>query len=242
MSERSARREMSPETRRQIVLWCVQSALGLVGYGVVIFLAAGTLRWVWGWALLAVTAAALAGHVLVLVPINPELLAERQKGFRAEGTKRWDKWLAAVSISFGTVVLWVVAGLDVRFGWTGGMALAVHIAGLAAYILGYVIFLWAMAANAFFAEGVRIQEERGHTVATGGPYRLVRHPGYVGAILGMVAGPFLLGSWWALVPAVLAVGGYVIRTALEDRTLQEELPGYAEYAQRTRYRLLPGIW
>ena len=242
MSERSARREMSPETRRQIVLWCVQSALGLVGYGVVIFLAAGTLRWVWGWALLAVTAAALAGHVLVLVPINPELLAERQKGFRAEGTKRWDKWLAAVSISFGTVVLWVVAGLDVRFGWTGGMALAVHIAGLAAYILGYVIFLWAMAANAFFAEGVRIQEERGHTVATGGPYRLVRHPGYVGAILGIAAGPFLLGSWWALVPAALGVGGYIIRTALEDRTLQEELPGYAEYAQQTRHRLLPGIW
>jgi len=233
---------MSPETRRKIVLWCVQSALGLVGYGVVIFLAAGSLRWVWGWALLVVTAVALAGHVLVLVPINPELLAERQEGFRAEGTKRWDKWLAGVSISFGTVVLWVVAGLDVRFGWTGGMELALHITGLAAYILGYVIFLWAMAANAFFAEGVRIQEERGHTVATGGPYRLVRHPGYVGAMLGMVAGPFLLGSRWALIPAALAVGGYIIRTALEDRTLQEELPGYRDYAQKTRYRLLPGIW
>jgi len=242
MSEQPVTREVSPETQRKIVLWCVQSALGLVGYGVVIFLAAGTLRWVWGWALLAVTAAALAGHVLVLVPINPELLAERQEGFRAEGTKRWDKWLAAVSISFGTVVLWVVAGLEVRFGWTTGMALVVHIAGLAAYILGYVIFLWAMAANAFFAEGVRIQEERGHTVATGGPYRLVRHPGYVGAMLGMAAGPFLLGSWWALVPAALAVGGYIIRTALEDRTLQEELPGYAEYVQQTRYRLLPGVW
>jgi len=242
MSEVPVTREMSPETRRKIVQWCVQSALGLVGYGVVIFLAAGTLWWVWGWALLAVTAAALAGHVLVLVPINPELLAERQEGFRAEGTKRWDKWLAAVSISFGTVVLWVVAGLDVRFGWTGGMALALHITGLAAYILGYVIFLWAMAANAFFAEGVRIQEERGHTVATGGPYRLVRHPGYAGAMLGMVAGPFLLGSRWALVPAALAVGGYIIRTALEDRTLQEELSGYPEYVQQTRYRLVPGVW
>ena len=242
MNEGSATGEMSPETRHKIVLWCVQSVLGLVGYGVVIFLAAGSLHWVWGWALLAVTAAALVGHVLVLVPINPELLAERQEGLRVEGTKRWDKWLVIMSVSFGTIVLWVVAGLDVRFGWTSGMAVAVHLAGLTGYVLGYVVFLWAMAANAFFAEGVRIQEERGHTVATGGPYRLVRHPGYVGAMLGMAAGPFLLGSWWALVPAALAVGGYIIRTALEDRTLQEELPGYREYTQQTRYRLLPGIW
>ena len=139
MSEGSVTQRMSPETRHKIVLWCVQSVLGLVGYGVVIFLAAGSLRWVWGWALLAVTAAVLAGHVLVLVPINPELLAERQEGFRAEGTKRWDKWLASVSISFGTVVLWVVAALDVRFGWANGMTLAAHLAGLAVYILGYAV-------------------------------------------------------------------------------------------------------
>ena len=242
MSDGSTTRRMSPETRRKIVLWCVQSALGLVGYGVVVFLAAGSLRWVWGWALLAITAAVLAAHVLVLVPINPELLAEREEGFRPEGTKRWDKWLASISAALGTVVMWVVAGMDVRFGWTRGMALAVHIAGVAVSILGYAIFLWAMAANAFFAEGVRIQEERGHTVATGGPYRLVRHPGYVGAMLSGVAAPFLLGSWWALLPAGLAVGGYVLRTAWEDRTLREELPGYSEYARRTRYRLLPGIW
>ena len=98
------------------------------------------------------------------------------------------------------------------------------------------------AANAFFAEGVRIQEERGHTVATRGPYCWVRHPGYVGAIMGMAASPFLLGSWWAMIPAALAMAGYILRTALEDRTLLAELPGYREYAQRTRYRLLPGVW
>lgn len=235
-------RKMSPETRRKILLWSLQSALGLVGYGAIVFLAAGSLRWVWGWALLAVTAAALVGHVVVLVPINPELLADRQEGFRAAGTKRWDRWLTTVSVSCGTVVAWVVAGLEVRFGWTAGMAPGVHLAGLAVCILGYVVFLWAMAANAFFAEGVRIQRERGHAVATGGPYRLVRHPGYVGAILSMGAGPFLLGSWLALIPAALAVGGYIVRTALEDRALQEELPGYREYALRTGYRLLPGIW
>jgi protein-S-isoprenylcysteine O-methyltransferase Ste14 len=242
MNEGPATRQISQETRRRITLWCLQSALGLVGDGVIIFLAAGTLRWVWGWALLAVSAAVLAGHPVVLLPINPELLAEREKGFRAEGTKRWDRWLATISGASGTIVAWVVAGLDVRFGWTAGMAPAVHLAGLVISVLGYAVFLWAMAANAFFAEGVRIQGERGHTVATGGPYRFVRHPGYVGAILSMGAAPFLLGSWWALIPAGLAVGGYLLRTALEDRTLQEELPGYREYTQQTRYRLLPGIW
>lgn len=242
MGDGRAKVQMSHEVRRKIVLWCAQSVLGLVGYGVLIFLAAGSLRWIWGWVLLAVSAAALAGHVLVLVPINPELLAVREEGFRTAGTKRWDRWLATASASLGTLVLWLVGGLDVRFAWTAEVALAVHIAGLAISILGYVIFLWAMAANAFFAEGVRVQEDRGHTVATGGPYGLVRHPGYVGAMLSIAGGPFLLGSWWALVPAALAVCGYVVRTALEDRTLQEELPGYDAYAQQTRYRLLPGIW
>ena len=233
---------MKPQTRRKIVLWCVQSALGLVGYAVIIFLAAGSIRWVWGWALLAVLAAVLPGQVIVLVPINPDLLAERQEGFRPEGTKRWDRWLTMSAASLGTVVMWVIAGLEVRLRWTAGMALPAHIAGVAVTLLGYALFLWAMASNAFFAEGVRIQRERGHTVATGGPYRFVRHPGYVGAILGIAGGPFLLGSWWALAPAALSLAGYVIRTALEDRTMLEELPGYGEYAERPRYRIVPRVW
>jgi protein-S-isoprenylcysteine O-methyltransferase Ste14 len=109
-------------------------------------------------------------------------------------------------------------------------------------VLGWALFMWAMGANAFFSEAVRIQEERGHTVVTDGPYRYVRHPGYVGAILALFATPLLLGSLWALIPAGLATIGYVVRTALEDKTLQEELDGYTEYAQQTRYRLLPGVW
>jgi protein-S-isoprenylcysteine O-methyltransferase Ste14 len=108
--------------------------------------------------------------------------------------------------------------------------------------LGYALFLWAMASNAFFAEGVRIQRERGHTVTAGGPYRYVRHPGYVGAILSQAATPFLLGSAWALIPTAASAALYVARTYLEDKTLREELPGYKEYAQQIRYRLLPGVW
>ena len=99
-----------------------------------------------------------------------------------------------------------------------------------------------MAANAFFSMVVRIQEDRGHAVATGGPYRYVRHPGYVGMMLSLLGTPLLLGSLWALVPAGLATCLYVVRTALEDRTLQEELEGYKDYAGQVRRRLLPGVW
>jgi protein-S-isoprenylcysteine O-methyltransferase Ste14 len=137
---------------------------------------------------------------------------------------------------------WVIAGLDVRWGWTASWPLAAHLAGLLFNVLGYSLFMWAMTANAFFSEGVRIQTERGHTVATGGPYRFVRHPGYLGAITANLATPVLLGSWWALLPAVALAALYILRTALEDRTLQAELPGYKEFTQQTRFRLFPGVW
>ena len=235
------KREMAPAVRREITKWSVQAILGWVGYGLVLFLAAGRLDWLWGWAQLAVLAAVLAAHPLLLIPINPELLAEREQGFRGEGVKGWDRWLAGLAAGM-VFPMWVVAGLDLRFGWTGAMPLALHLGGLLAHVLGYALFLWAMVSNAFFAEGVRIQEERGHTVATGGPYRYVRHPGYAGAVVAGLATPFLLGSLWTLIPAGISAALYVLRTALEDRTLREELPGYAEYAQRTGYRLLPGLW
>jgi protein-S-isoprenylcysteine O-methyltransferase Ste14 len=235
------RHEISPEVRREIVKWIVQAALGLVGYGLVLFLAAGRADWVWGWAQLIVLAAFLAAHPLLLIPINPKLLAEREKGLRDESVKRWDKWIAGLAAGM-LLPLWLVSGLDVRFYWTGEMPLGFHVGGLLTNILGYALFLWAMVSNAFFAEGVRIQQERGHAVATNGPYRCVRHPGYAGAILAGIATPFLLGLLWGLIPAVISAALYVVRTGLEDGTLMEELPGYREYAQQIRYRLLPGLW
>ena len=113
---------------------------------------------------------------------------------------------------------------------------------LIVFVLGMGLFDWAMLSNRFFSGTVRIQEDRGHTVVADGPYRVVRHPGYVGMIVMFVLPPLVLGSLWALIPAGLAALATVIRTALEDKTLQVELPGYAEYAQRTRYRLLPRVW
>jgi protein-S-isoprenylcysteine O-methyltransferase Ste14 len=220
----------------------VQSALGLVGYGLVLFLAAGRLDWTWGWVLLGIVAGVLASQPLLMVLINPGLLMERGKGIADKGVKKWDRWVAGLAGGVFPIASWVVAGLDVRLALIGPLPLVYHLGGLLVTVLGYGLFLWALACNAFFAEGVRIQEERGHTVARGGPYRYVRHPGYVGAILSQVATPLLLGSLWALVPGIAAGAMYIVRTHLEDRTLRKELPGYEEYAQQTRYRLLPGIW
>ena len=102
--------------------------------------------------------------------------------------------------------------------------------------------LWATSANAYFSTTVHVHAGEGHTVQTGGPYRFVRHPGYVGALVYQLGTPLLLGSWWGLIVAALSVPLFVLRTALEDRTLHQELPGYPEYAARVRYRLLPGVW
>ena len=233
--------EMSPETRQAVIKWIVQSALGMAGYGVLLFGAAGTLRWTWGWALLAAVTAFLAAHPLLLLPINHELLAEREKGSLDRGVKTWDKWAVMLS-GLVSLASWVTGALDFRLGWTGTVPLAWHLLGLLVMVLGYSLFLWAMVSNAFFAEGVRIQKERGHTVARSGPYRYVRHPGYVGSILSQLATPFLLGSLWAGLGSAAFAVLFVLRTALEDRTLQQELPGYREYAQQVRFRLLPGLW
>ncbi|MFN2106256.1 MAG: methyltransferase family protein [Candidatus Promineifilaceae bacterium] len=229
------------EVRRGIVKWIAQAAVGVVGYAAVIFISAGTLHWVWGWALVIVLAVVLIAHPLILIPINPQLLAERQRGMRDEGVKMWDQRITMLSGGL-MFLLWIVAGLDYRWGWSPPLPAAVHLAGLLFVVVGYGLFLWAMASNAFFSEGVRIQTERGHTVASGGPYRYVRHPGYVGVIVVHTATPFLLGSLWALIPGLFLAGLFVLRTHLEDKTLTAELPGYEAYRQETPYRLLPGLW
>ena len=232
---------MTPEVRRGVFRWIAQAALGAVGYAAVIFLSAGTLQWFWGRVMVMIITVVLLAHPLLLIPINPELLAERQKGTRAQGVKGWDKVITTLS-GMAMFLVWIVAGFDYRWGWTGPLPLWVHLGGLLFVVLGYALFLWAMVSNAFFAEGVRIQIERGHIVATGGPYQFVRHPGYVGVIITHLAMPFLLGSWWALLPGTAVALLFVLRTALEDRTLLAELPGYAAYAARTPSRLLPGVW
>ena len=232
----------TPAMKHQIVSWIYRSALGLLIYTALVFLSAGKMDWLWGWVFIGMMALVLACHALVLVPTNPELLAERSRGLRQPDAKPWDLWVASVSGGFLPVGSWIIAGLDVRFGWSQIQVLWPHLLGLGLSIVGWVIFFWAMASNPFFSEAVRIQHERGHRVASGGPYQIVRHPGYSGSCLTFLGAPLLLGSWWALIPALLAAAGYVMRTELEDRTLNEELVGYKDYSDRVRYKLLPGIW
>jgi protein-S-isoprenylcysteine O-methyltransferase Ste14 len=205
----------------------------------ILFVAAGRLDWVAAWAYIAAGLGILAINLLVVLPRNPEMVAER--GRTNGDTKSWDRTLTRLALipTLGTLI---VAGLDARYGWSPRLPVGLHIAGLVLYVLGQGLFSWAMASNKFFATTVRIQVDRGHTVAAGGPYRLVRHPGYVGYITAWLATPLALGSLWAFTAAGLIACLLIVRTALEDRTLLEELDGYQEYAARVRHRLLPGIW
>jgi protein-S-isoprenylcysteine O-methyltransferase Ste14 len=204
-----------------------------------LFISSGDLGWVWAWVYIAVGVAILTINALVILPTDPELAAERSR--IAENTKGWDR-VAVVLIFISGAGVFLVAGLDERLSWSPQLATAIHIVALVAVILAQAVFIWAMASNKFFAATVRIQEERGHAVASSGPYRFVRHPGYAANIITMFAVSLLLGSLWALIPAALYALAFIIRTALEDKTLQAELDGYKDYAQRTRYRLLPGVW
>ncbi len=174
--------------------------------------------------------------------LHPGLLAERQNFEKAPDVKAWDKVLApllAVSVSFPLVI---VAGLDHRFKWSPAFPIWLNILGFILIAMGYAFAGWALAENRFFSSVVRIQTERGHVVCDSGPYRFVRHPGYAGNILALPGIILALDSAWTLIPAIVAVIIAVIRTALEDRTLQQELPGYVDYTRRVRYRLFPGIY
>jgi len=202
----------------------------------ILFTTSGNLNWIWAWAYLGLGVAILVINALIL---PAELIAER--GQPGENVKRWDKVLATLT-GLPTLAVPIVAGLDERFAWSPQLAPGIHLAGLALFAMGQGLFSWAMASNKYFSTAVRIQTDRGQTVATGGPYRYVRHPGYVGFTVSYLGTSLALGSLWALIPTGLVACFLIVRTALEDRTLQDELPGYRDYAQRVRYRLLPGIW
>jgi len=221
---------------RGVVRWIAKMMVLCAIFGLALFLSAGTLGWGAAWLYLGLYVAQQVALVLVL---PPDLLAERAS--TKADTKRWDRLLVGLGALWLPLAIYVVAGLDHRNGWTG-TSLAVQAIALVVVVLGIVISSWGMASNRYFSGTVRIQTDRGHQVASGGAYRYMRHPGYAGGILHHLAVPLLLGSWWALIPGLLGAGVLVVRTALEDRTLHQELPGYADYAQRTRYRLLPGVW
>jgi protein-S-isoprenylcysteine O-methyltransferase Ste14 len=203
---------------------------------VILFAASGRLDWTMAWALLGIH---FAGSAYVTLSASPSLIEERTR--RNPGTRGWDKTLLPLMSVTGLVAL-LVAGLDMRFGWSLQFPFALEVAAAILLVLGYAILDWAAITNKFFSATVRIQQDRGHTTVTGGPYRFIRHPGYLGLIICVLAQPLMLGSLWALVPAIVTAFILLARTGLEDRSLRKELPGYAEYSRQVRRRLLPGVW
>jgi protein-S-isoprenylcysteine O-methyltransferase Ste14 len=191
-----------------------------------------------GWIYVALFGATLAVNLVCLLIWNRELIGHRV-GMSPDG-KIWDKvWM--LFFTPATIAVFVVPAYDPGVDpWSAlGPAWAL---GFAVFAFSWALICWSMVVNPFFEKVVRIQTERGHRVVATGPYAVVRHPGYVGFAGWLVSTPLLLGSTWAFVPAALTVVILVVRTVLEDRMLREELAGYADYAERVRYRLVPGLW
>lgn len=215
---------------------------GIVFQGVlagVLFGGSGDGRWVAAWLLLVIF---VTSQVAVFRKMRhqPDLLVERSKV--QPGTKPWDKLLVALLALIVPLLTWITAALDHRFGWTGHEPIALAAAGFVLLGIGIKITQWAVAANRFFAATVRIQSDRGQTVVSCGPYAYVRHPGYAGMLAITIGTPLALGSRWALLPAALGVVTLIVRTALEDGTLQAELAGYTDYTRRVRCRIVPHVW
>lgn len=229
-----------PSRRGSVARWVVREISGTLMAGLILIVTSWRWNWAAAWVLVGIYAATFLAQAVILIPRSPELLAERSERLRPD-TKPWDKKLLPF-YGISALALLVIAGLDLRLGWSHPLPASVRYLGLGLALLGNGIVTWAMAVNSFFAFSVRIQKERGQKVATGGPYRMVRHPGYVGAILFALGTTLLLGSAWSLIPAAAAALLLVTRTSLEDQTLKAELDGYAGYSEKTRFRLLPGIW
>ena len=204
-----------------------------------IFVPAGTFNWPEAWTFLLLYLVSVTGILIWMKKNAPGLLKERMS--TKKKAKSWDKIIIKV-YSFLLIVFLIIPGLDaVRFRWSE-VPMIVKTLGFIGFIPAMVFAFWAMKENAYASNLVRIQKERGHTVCTTGPYRYVRHPMYVGVILFLLCFPIALGSFYTFIPAFLNTALFILRTSLEDKTLQEELPGYKEYAQEVRYRLFPGVW
>jgi protein-S-isoprenylcysteine O-methyltransferase Ste14 len=209
---------------------------------VVLLLTAGKFNWWEAWAYAAMSVIVLLSSRVYIMIKRPDMALERAEAGSKENVQAWDKALMPFLSLVLPLASWIVAGLDARFGWSPDLPDLTQWAALAVVFLGSLLGNWAMIANRFFSSHVRIQTDRGHVVVNEGPYRFVRHPGYAGGLISWAAAPVFFSSYWVAIPTGLAIIVVIIRTSLEDRFLQQELPGYSEYTQLVRFRLIPGIW
>jgi protein-S-isoprenylcysteine O-methyltransferase Ste14 len=218
-----------------------RTVLGIpLRFALFLFLPAGTIAWMRGWLFVLISLAATAAALGCLWRLNPEVVIARSH-YHAE-TKRWDKILLCCFYLPAMLSILLVAGLDDgHFHWFP-VPWWVCALGYVLLLLGFGLFTWAEAVNKFFEQTVRIQSERGQRVIDSGPYAIVRHPGYMAAVLIAFGTALSLGSLWALIPAAISSLLLILRTKWEDQTLQQELAGYKEYTEQVRYRLIPSAW
>jgi protein-S-isoprenylcysteine O-methyltransferase Ste14 len=234
--------ERGPGPKTQVVRAAVGFVLYLLLAPGLLFLFGGTLAWPMAWLYFVLALAGALGSRLIVWRRSPDLLRERARFAEAEHAEPWDRLLVLVVAIVGPALTSIVAGIDHRADWGPGVPAVVQVLASLLVAAGFGLGTWAMVENRFFSAVVRIQQDRGHRVVTGGPYRWVRHPAYAGGILAFLAFPLMVDAVWALLPALTVVAAIVVRTAFEDRTLIEKLPGYTDYAGHTRHRLLPGVW
>ena len=224
---------------RLVTRQLLQTLVTFLVLGGVLFLAAGRFDWPEAWAFLIVYFVIALATAVWMLRTNPELTQERARPGR--NVKSWDNLLMGINLLL-TLALFAVIGLDAgRCRWSE-VPLALRGLGLFGFIPAFGLPLWAARVNAYLSSRVRIQTERGHAVVAAGPYRYVRHPMYAGMICYDLSVPLLLGSWWGLAVGAAMIAAVILRTALEDQTLQRELSGYEAYSRQVRYRLLPGVW
>lgn len=216
--------------------------LGMISLiGLSLFISAGRLDWWEVWVFLGIYLVIAFMVELWLLRHDPQLLKERDQAIRKQDVKNWDRLMTALNLPL-MIALFVVIGLDAgRHQWSS-VPLPIRIIGGLGVLFSFGLTVWASSVNTFMSAMVRIQKERGHRTITLGPYRFIRHPMYLGMCISDIGFPLLLNSWVGLLISVMMIAAVVIRTALEDRSLSRELPGYSEYIQQVRYRLLPRIW
>ena len=208
----------------------------------ILFGAAGRIDWLMGWVYLGLFIFLSLGSRVLVQRKNPDLIAERAGAMDREDVSPVDKALVGLIAIFGPMLVLLIAGLDRRFGWTSTLPEYLPWIALVLAVAGLALGTWAMLENRYFSAVVRIQKDRAQKVISTGPYRFVRHPSYIGGAIAFLCIPFILNSYWTLIPAGIIIAGYFIRTAMEDRKLRDELEGYSDYAQRVRFRWIPGIW
>lgn len=209
----------------------------------ILFWVAGTTDWFWGWVFSLVHFASWLGLSIAMGWLNPALTNERGRPtteFR-NNSKNWDKAILGL-YALALLAQPLLAGLDKRWAWTGDWGLWAYILGNLLLVLSFVLLAWSMVVNRHFDAIARIQSEKEHRVISAGPYQYVRHPGYLSVVLSFVATALALSSWAALLLGIFGAALFIIRTYLEDTMLQNELAGYKEFTQSTRFRLFPMIW